>query len=94
MAKKPEERYATVHDLIMDLEAVARGEPPLQARKQYDAQLLQGLEESGETVEMESPVGEVRDYGNRVPLVWVFVLGALFCLSLLINFILLASRSR
>ncbi len=93
MAKKPEERYTTMHDLIVDLEAVARGEPPLQARKAYDAQLLAGLEESGETVEMESPVKEEHNNGNRVPLVWVFVLGALFCLSLLINFILLATRS-
>src|SRR5207237_7346690 len=47
MAKRPEERYQSMKDLIVDLESVQRGEPPLQARRQYDARLLEGLEAGG-----------------------------------------------
>lgn len=88
MAKKREDRYASMHDLIVDLEAVARGEPPLQARKKYDANLLQGLAESGETVEIDSPVDDEEPTHSAAHLVWLFVLGALLGVSVLINIIL------
>jgi hypothetical protein len=87
MAKKPEDRYQSMKDVIADLESVQRGEPPLQARRQYDASLLAGLESGGETVEIESPVEkDITDTG--VSLVWVFVLGGLLGLSLIVNIIL------
>jgi len=35
--------YASTSDLLLDLQAIARGEPPLQARKQIDAGLLSSL---------------------------------------------------
>ncbi len=92
MAKKPEERYPTMRDLITDLEAIARGEPPLQARKRYDPNLLQGLAESGETVQMDSPVRESAEPVNAVPLVWIFVIGSLLGVSMIFNVILLLTR--
>jgi hypothetical protein len=71
----------------MDLEAVQRGEPPLQARRQYDAKLLEGLESGGETVEVATPVEkDVATAG--VSLVWVFVLGGCLGLSVIVNIIL------
>ena len=91
MAKKPEERYQSMKDLIADLESVQRGEPPLQARRQYDAHMLEGLEAGGETVEIETPI-ERHTIGGGVPLVWIFVLGALLGVSVLINIILAAKH--
>jgi len=89
MAKKREDRYASYSDLLADLEAVARGEPPLQARKRYDEDLLQNLAESGETVEMDSPTGEDDPTPATVSLVWLFVLGAVAAISVICNIIML-----
>jgi len=87
MAKKPGDRYATVTDLITDLDAIQRGEPPLQARQRLDANLLQGLAEGGETVEMDSPETQEEPEQATTPLVWIFVLGAVLAISLLTNII-------
>jgi serine/threonine-protein kinase len=50
MAKKRDDRYPSTKELLADLEAVAAGEPPFQARKKYDPALLQSLASTGETV--------------------------------------------
>jgi len=60
MAKERRQRYASTRDLLMDLEAVRAGNPPLQARKQIDASVLTGLAggDEGEGPGMrEVPVG-------------------------------------
>jgi eukaryotic-like serine/threonine-protein kinase len=43
MAKERGHRYGSTSDMLLDLEAIAAGEPPLQARKQFDASMLTGL---------------------------------------------------
>jgi serine/threonine protein kinase len=43
MAKDPDQRYASTKDLILDLEAVAAGQPPLQVRKVLGADALTAL---------------------------------------------------
>jgi len=48
MAKDRDQRYLSTTDLIVDLERVQRGEPPLQARTGYDDQLLENLSSEGE----------------------------------------------
>jgi serine/threonine-protein kinase len=80
MAKRREDRYASTKDLLTDLEAVARGEPPLQVHRGLDAQALSGLAReqpagSGETMEGHAPGG------NLV----VYVLLMLLGISLIIN---------
>jgi serine/threonine-protein kinase len=89
MAKKRADRYSSMGDLLKDLEAIYRGEPPLQAKLEYDDNLLQGLAESGETVEMDSPVGEDEPVPVMVPLVWIFVLGALVSVETRVIIVLL-----
>ena len=44
MAKDPKKRYSSTSDMLTDLEAVARGEPPLLARKSYDLTSLAKME--------------------------------------------------
>ncbi len=87
MAKKRGDRYATIRDLLTDLEAIARSEPPLHARKRYDENLLQGLADGGEKVEMQLSAIEDEPSPSTVSLVWVFVLAALLGISLILNII-------
>ena len=44
MAKDRERRYANTTDMLEDLQAVAQGEPPLQARRKFDLAQLAALE--------------------------------------------------
>jgi serine/threonine protein kinase len=55
MAKKREERYQSTEDMLEDLRAVRRGEPPTHARRAVDLESLDNLEESGQTVDIEQP---------------------------------------
>jgi serine/threonine-protein kinase len=48
MAKDRAQRYASTTDLLVDLERVQRGEPPLQARSGYDDKLLKTLADGSE----------------------------------------------
>ena len=52
MAKRREDRYNSVEELLVDLEALREGHAPLQAHKRFDVSVLERLEE-GDTVEDE-----------------------------------------
>ena len=58
MAKSREERYHTTEDLLEDLQAVRRSEPPQHARRNVDLDVLSKLEKSGETVDIDSQAAE------------------------------------
>lgn len=53
MAKRKEDRYKSVEELLTDLEAVKDGRPPLRARKRFDVSILEQLEEGEDTVQTE-----------------------------------------
>jgi serine/threonine-protein kinase len=90
MAKDRNQRYASTSNLLVDLEAIAAGRPPLQARKQIDAGVLRGLAD-GQHIEEES-LGESESLAGRGGLmVVVIVLAAALALSIIVN-IILASR--
>jgi serine/threonine protein kinase len=44
MAKSAKKRYGTTEDLLHDLQAVSRGEPPIIARKKVDLSSLASIE--------------------------------------------------
>ena len=52
MAKRRRDRYANTSDLVADLEALAVGDPPLQARKVFDLSALAPLREEAEAQKM------------------------------------------
>ncbi|MEX2215285.1 MAG: serine/threonine-protein kinase [Phycisphaeraceae bacterium] len=84
MAKNPDERYQTTGDLLFDLECIARGEPPVQARKQFDISSLAALEKSaepigghdsrGKTVDMDALQAEPKPLAQQ-PLFWLAIGG-------------------
>ena len=65
MAKDRRRRYATTTDLLMDLDAIAKGQPPLQARRQVDANLLTGLVEG--VVDTDEPRQQPAFRSSRQP---------------------------
>lgn len=78
MAKNPTERYANTADLLFDLECVARGEPPAQARKQFDLAGLAALEDgpaggvaTDPTVDLDAPDRAL----TAQPLFWAAAIG-------------------
>jgi serine/threonine-protein kinase len=52
MAKNRDERYQSTEDMLEDLRAVRRGEPPLHARRAVHIDGLTKLEETGKTVDL------------------------------------------
>jgi serine/threonine-protein kinase len=52
MAKKRENRYSSVEELLADLEALRQGQPPLRAHRKFDVSDLEQLEK-GEALEEE-----------------------------------------
>src|SRR3954451_6182906 len=52
MAKDRDERYQSTEDMLEDLHAVARGEPPTHARRDVHVDALVRLEETGKTVDI------------------------------------------
>ena len=50
MAKRRENRYKNIEELLRDLEALRNGQPPLQAHKRFDVSMFEQLEK-GEVVE-------------------------------------------
>lgn len=85
MAKEAEQRYPSCAELIHDLEAVQRGEPPFQARKRYDPGLLETLATSGTTIRSEPGSRDADAALGSVPLHWVIVIGVLLFVSVIIN---------
>ncbi|MGB0767602.1 MAG: serine/threonine protein kinase, partial [Phycisphaeraceae bacterium] len=52
MAKSPKKRYSTTEDLLHDLQAIARGEPPVIARKMVDLSSLASIEHALDVVDI------------------------------------------
>jgi len=45
MAKKQEDRYSNVKELLDDLDAVREGRPPMRAHKRFDVSMLEQIED-------------------------------------------------
>jgi serine/threonine-protein kinase len=94
MAKARDERYSSTKDMIADLQSVAEGGPPFQARKMYDQHVLEDLAASGVTVASASaedldPSLIRKDPGSRLA---ILILSVVLLLSLLANLAQLVMR--
>jgi len=89
MAKDRNKRYANTADLLEDLEAVARGEAPLQARQRFDFDALASLEADAAT-DATQPMPQAEGGLLGQPLFWAAAGGWLVAMLLLIAVIVLA----
>lgn len=81
MAKRREDRYNNVEELLLDLEALRQGHPPLQAHKRFDVSMLEQLE-NGDTVEIERTT-DADEIITRYRL-YLLILGAVSLFSILV----------
>ncbi len=91
MAKRPEHRYASTKDLLLDLKAVRRGEPPLQARSVIAGDVLSGLTGEAEALDVALAPSNTRTMSSNQMMV-VILLAAGLALSILLNIILALSN--
>lgn len=88
MAKRKENRYNNVEELLTDLEAVRDGQPPVRAHKRFDVSVLEQLE-SGDAIEADEKLYEETTIAHyRIAAV---ALGAVVVILLLVIAFLLIS---
>ena len=85
MAKDRTQRYSNAEDLLVDLECLARGQPPKLAHDRIDAGALEGLA-SGDAEHEEKAVMSHRQANHFK--IGLAVLGIAFVISLLVNIVL------
>jgi len=84
MAKAPNRRYSSTSDLLLDLEAIAAGQPPLQARKRMDAGALANL---AQEVKMDEPTDLDEGAARAKLMVYMIILAAALAVSIIINIV-------
>ncbi|MCP4377111.1 MAG: serine/threonine protein kinase [bacterium] len=89
MSKDRNRRYSSTSDLLLDLEAVAQGHPPMQARKQIDTGVLSGLagENTTATDDSSATVDIAVGAENGDLMVYIIMLAAALAVSILFNVI-------
>lgn len=92
MAKDRNRRYTSTSDMLLDLQAIAQGRPPLQARKQIDSNVLSRLADDGESLEAEESDFEYASTDNNLK-VAVVLMGIALAVSILLNIVQLVTRS-
>ncbi|HEY7088633.1 MAG TPA: serine/threonine-protein kinase [Tepidisphaeraceae bacterium] len=93
MAKNRNERYASTEDMLEDLWAVRRGEPPIHARKAVDIDQIAKIEETARTVDIEPHERETEKPIWKHPLVIsLLVWGGCSLFAILILLAILVAR--
>jgi serine/threonine-protein kinase len=78
MAKRRENRYKNIEELLIDLEALRNGQPPVQAHKRFDLSVLEELEK-GEVVEDKGKAYEEETIANyRMAILILSTVAAIF----------------
>ncbi len=84
MAKRREDRYHNVEELLTDLEALQNGRLPVQAHRRFDVSMLEQLEE-GDAVEVKEKVYEEETIANyRMAILILTTVAAVFLLVIIL----------
>lgn len=83
MAKKKENRYNNIEELLVDLNALREGQTPLQAHKRIDVSMLQQLE-NGDVVEQEEVYREEAVAQYRTAILILSIVTVVFFVIILI----------
>lgn len=95
MAKSPKARYQNCRDLLLDLRAVRKGEPPVIAHRDYGASDLQSLVKAESAAQGEIAVDQSRQAGAGPSILTQPLFIALLVvsvISIVFNIILVATR--
>lgn len=88
MAKRKEDRYSDVEELLTDLEAIRSGQPPLRAHQRFDISALEQLED-GEAIEDEDDYYYEQTIGRyRTTIIILSVITAVSLLGALLAFLM------
>ncbi|MBU1260102.1 MAG: serine/threonine protein kinase [Planctomycetes bacterium] len=90
MAKRKEDRYSSAEELLTDLDAVRRGEPPLRARRKFNLTDLQELGE-GQSIEPQTDTFHDEALISRYKAM-VVILGSVIAVLVLLVVFLFASK--
>ena len=85
MAKDREERYRSTEDMLEDLEAVRRGQPPPHAHQNVDLDKLADVENKGKTVDIMDAPGQPELFSHPIVIGLLAGVG----ISVVVNVILL-----
>ena len=92
MAKRKEDRYNNVEELLTDLEAVRDGQPPLRAHKRFDVSMLEQLE-NGDAIQSEEELYRKRATARyRIIILILSAVAAGFSLIIILLIFLLVLR--
>ncbi|PKL50885.1 MAG: serine/threonine protein kinase [Planctomycetes bacterium HGW-Planctomycetes-1] len=86
MAKKKEDRYPSAEELLADLNAVRRGEPPLRARRKFNLDDLQDLQD-GQFIDTQVNVYHDEALISRYKVLVVILSSVIAVLVLLVVFL-------
>jgi serine/threonine protein kinase len=89
MAKRRDDRYKDVDELLLDLEALLQGQPPIQAHKRFDVSVLEQLEEGDVVEPQEKQYADELISRYRVALL---ILGTVAAVAVMVVIILLSLR--
>jgi hypothetical protein len=92
MAKKREDRYASTGDMLEDLKAVARSDPPIHARRTIDLDSLAKVEETGKTVDLTPAIADQPFWERSAVSIWLFIALLVSGLLNLILILVVANR--
>ncbi|MBN1788130.1 MAG: serine/threonine protein kinase [Sedimentisphaerales bacterium] len=92
MAKRKEDRYVSAEELLVDLDAVRRGEAPLRARKKFDIGELEQLQQ-GQAIDTVTEEDRI-EYEQTISKFKVIstVLGAIIGVLVLVIIFILSSK--
>ena len=93
MAKRKEDRYSNMEELLVDLEALQEGRPPLRAHQRFDLAELEKLEE-GEVLEPEEEERAYKDEAVARYQAAVLVLSVVAAIAILIIVFLVLRGAR
>jgi eukaryotic-like serine/threonine-protein kinase len=92
MAKRKEERYASMEQMLEDLKAVRQNNPPVHAHRAVDLDSLARIEETGKTVDILPPPGSTPDIWHSPTVIALAVTAGLSVLGNVVLLIMLLAK--